>query len=86
MRVFSPGSRVGYREEGAYLTDVEIIAPHIMVDGTFMYQVKFCPMHPEQSPVKKWVSPNALEPLGDEAEWGYAWWDPESQEFVEGEG
>jgi hypothetical protein len=65
------------------LTDVELIMPAVLPDGSFMYQAKFYPKHQTQSPVTRWVNPDRLEPLGDDSEWSYAMWDPNSQEFVE---
>lgn len=36
-RVYAPGSKVGFREQGMLLIDVELIMPAILPDGTFMY-------------------------------------------------
>ena len=81
-RVYAPGSRVGLREKGMLLAEVELIMPAVMPDGSFMYQAKFFPKHPPQSPVTRWVNADRLEPLGDDSEWSYAMWDPTTQQFV----
>ena len=65
------------------LTDVELIMPVLLPDGKFMYQAKFYTNRHMQSPVTRWVNPDMLETLGDDSEWSYAMWDPNTQQVVE---
>ncbi len=84
MRVYATGSRLGYREKGHLHDEVEIIAPGgVQPDGTLMYQVRFYPRNMPKSPVKRWVSSSYLEPLGDQDDWSYTLWNPETGEYVE---
>ena len=82
-RVYAPGSKVGLRQKGMLLTDVELIMPVLLPDGKFMYQAKFYTNRHMQSPVTRWVNPDMLETLGDDSEWSYAMWDPNTQQVVE---
>jgi DEAD/DEAH box helicase domain-containing protein len=82
VQVFSSGSRIALREQGVLFTDVEIIAPTILPDGQLWYQVKCPPKHKKSAPTKRWVSPDFIETTAQEGEWGYALWDPSTQEYV----
>ena len=70
--VFTPESRVCYREQGSIATDVEIIQPTIM-NGVLMYQVKAI-TPPGQPTVLLWVPASGVEPSADADAWEYAWW------------
>ncbi len=83
LQVYAPGSRVGLRDKGVLFTEVEVVAPTIMPDGSLMYQVKCAPKHAGSAPAKRWVSPDFLEPSAECGEWSYVRWNPETEEFVE---
>jgi DEAD/DEAH box helicase domain-containing protein len=82
-QVYAAGSKLGYREIGMLRDEVEIVAPTIMPDGSFMYQVKFVPTSAPRTPVKRWVNPDYLEALGDEGDWSFALWNPITGEYVD---
>ena len=77
--VFTPESRVCYREQGSIATDVEIIRPTIM-DGVLRYQVKAV-APPGQPPVLRWVPASGVEPSADADAWEYAWWNRETETY-----
>ncbi|MBX3705463.1 MAG: DEAD/DEAH box helicase [Pseudomonadales bacterium] len=84
IRVFSPGSTVGYREEGVLFTAVEVVAPTIMpADRELWYQVRCPPKGPGAAPAKRWINSQFLEPSADHGEWSYSLWNPDTDEYVE---
>ena len=82
-QVFTRGSRVGYRQVGQLVVDVEIIQPTLGVpgaEGQLMYQVRF-PARPGQRPALRWITASAVEPSGNADAWDYAWWNRETERY-----
>ena len=82
-QVFTPESRVCYRQRGQLSVDVEIIQPTLGIpgaEGQLMYQVKF-PARPGQRPALRWVAASAVEPSGNGDAWDYAWWNRETGSY-----
>lgn len=79
--VFTPGSRVCYRQTGQIATDVEIVQP-ALIEGEIWYQVKVS-RRPGQSPPRRWIKASFLEPSADADTFGYALWNRETQEYEE---
>lgn len=84
MQVFSPGSIVGYRQKGPLCTEVEIVAPAFQRTGAFGYRVKCKPKF-DGPPATQWISADYLEAMGDDAEWSYCYWSPDTDEYVDGD-
>lgn len=80
LQVFTPGSRVCYREKGKIGSEVEIIQPTLMI-GKLMYQVQCARRAPAAAPVKQWISAEFLEPSAECGEWEYAWWNSSSEMY-----
>lgn len=80
-QVFRPKSTVCYRKAGAMSVDVVIIEPALM-DGELMYQVEIR-QKPGRNPVKNLIRASAVEPSANTADWGYVWWNRETQEYEE---
>lgn len=78
-RVFTPGSRVLYREIGQLAVEVEIIQPTLM-NGEFMYQVKVA-SRPDQPPARRWILGSKVEPSGEADAWNYAWWNRKTESY-----
>ncbi len=77
-QVFSPGSRVCYRESGSMAEDVTIIELTI-IDGSLMYRVEA-----QQSfgrPVRRFIPAFSIEPSADADSWEYAWWNRETETY-----
>lgn len=82
LRVFTPGSRVSYRQAGKNGIEVEVIGPTIM-EGQLMYQIICPPKPPKNIPVKNWVAASHLDETAGDGEWDYAWWNSETEAFEE---
>ena len=82
IQVFAPKSIVGYREKGPLYTEVEIIEPSIFHDGTLLYQVECRPKRMSDQPIKRFIPADHIEELSG-SNWSYAWWNPETQEYVD---
>lgn len=80
IRMFTPSSRVSYRDKGRLGSEVEIIRPTVM-DGKLMYQVKCPPKPPSNTRIKQWVAAEFIEPTAGDGEWDEAWWNSESEEY-----
>ena len=80
-QVFKPGSVVCYVKAGAMAVDVVIIEP-TMMDGQLMYQVEI-QQKPGQNPVKNLIRASFIEASANTADWSYAWWNRETQEYEE---
>lgn len=80
-RVFTPGSRVCYRQAGQMAIDVEIVMP-TMMEGKLMYQVKIA-QRPGQQPALRWLAASAIETSATEDAWSYSWWNRETETYEE---
>lgn len=80
--VFTPGSKVYYREAGAIGTEVEVKKPGYY-NGELMYKVRVESRRPRARVLSHWVSARYIEPSGDGSAWSYRLWDPEEEEYVE---
>ena len=77
-QVFSPGSRVCYRETGALSEDVTIIEPTI-IDGPLMYRVE---VKQSRGPaLRRYIPAASVEPSADADAWEYRWWNRETQTY-----
>lgn len=79
-QVFTPGSRVCFRQAGSIARDVEIVQPTIWTDGKLMYQVD-ASVKPGQPPMRNWVPASAVEPSAEADAWEYAWWNRQTQTY-----
>lgn len=79
-RVFTPGSRVCYREMASVGCEVEIVRPTVM-QGKLMYQILCPPKFPSKPPIKQWVNAEFIEPTAGDGEWDQAWWNTETEEY-----
>ncbi len=77
-QVFSPGSRVCYRESGAMSEDVTIIEPTI-IDGPLMYRVEV--QQPRGPALRRYIPASSVEPSADADSWEYSWWNRETQTY-----
>lgn len=77
-QVFTSGSTVCYRKAGAAAVDVVIIQPAV-IEGLW-YQVKIR-QKPGQNRVTHWIRASDVEPSANTADWGYGWWNLETQEY-----
>lgn len=80
--VFTPGSKVYYREAVSIGTEVEVKKP-AYIDGTLMYRIRVESKRPRAKAASRWVNARYVEPSGDGSVWSYALWDPEEEEYVE---
>ena len=80
-QVFTPGSRVCYRQAGQMASDVKIVRP-TMMEGKLMYQVKIV-QRPGQQPALRWLAASAIEPSATEDAWNYSWWNRETETYEE---
>ena len=77
-QVFSPDSRVCYRESGTLSEDVTIIEPAI-IDGPLMYRVE---VKQSRGPtLRRYIPATSVEPSADTDAWEYRWWNRETQTY-----
>ena len=77
-QLFSPGSRVCYRESGTLSEDVTIIEPAIIND-TLMYRVEA--IQSRGPALRRYISAVSVEPSADADAWEYWWWNRETETY-----
>ena len=79
-QVFSPGSRVFYRESGALAEEVTIIEPAI-VEGQLMYRIEVTQSRAQ--PMRLFIRASSVEPPADASVWEYQQWNRETETYID---